>query len=508
MAETRTAADTVLGAWLMRNPQAQNVSVGFALKRPDVMNATANAINTTIGANNTSAGELHMLAPDPDAYYGGLSFVSVVSYDSSGGTTSGTGGGQQMQAAGWATKLEKWKFLNANGEQVVGGEGAIAAVDPWYAGIIMPKSQSESVFAKIAGAQLVSGPDASQQIWNIPCSTRMNLTISIAGIDFGVDPRDMIEQGDATGGGAQKRQGAMCECSVQGWADPTVPGYMLGSSFMRNAYVVYNNAQSNSSQQNSIGFGRRLPFNTPTPAQAKRARTTGIIIGSVTAVVVLLAAGALTWLWARNRRRAHRAPSEEFMDKSPSGFAHGGFNPGGRILGKSGGINITPGVIFTAYTGRRESDPESYPLIQTPPVTGSPPREGQVPQSFAQQQQQSPVTQIGDTDAPQELHATAHEAYLARLARHTQVRWSGLTAGGAYAPIGEQEGDGAHAYGDHAQVYEEQGKYDPDRSPPRSADVWDQPYYPPAPPSGGRVSMVVEPIAKPVEAAQKEETKS
>ncbi|KAG8736372.1 hypothetical protein FRC10_009397 [Ceratobasidium sp. 414] len=504
VAQTRTAADTVLGAWLLRNPQAQNVSVGFALKRPDILNATASAINTTTGANDTSsAGEMHMLAPDPDAYYGALSFVPTVSYDSGGGT----GGGQQMQASGWATKLEKWSFLNANGEQVTGGEGAIAAVDPWYTGIIMPKSQCESVFAKIAGAQLISGPDASQQIWNIPCNTRLNLTISIAGIDFDVDPRDIIEQGDGTGGGAQKRQGAMCECSVQGWADPTVPGYMLGSSFMRNAYVVYNNAQSNSSQQNGIGFGRRLPFNTPTPAQAQRARTTGTIIGLVMAVVILLGAAALTWLWARTRRRAHRAPSEEFMDKSPSGFAHGGFNPGGRILGGSGGTYITPGVIFTAYT-RRESDPESYPLMQTPPVTGSPPREGQAPKSFAQQQQQSPAVQGEDTGSPQELHAPAHEAYLARLARHTQVKWSGSTKGGTYAQIDKQEGDDAHAYGDHARVYAEQERNDPHRSPPRSADVWDQPYYPPAPSSGGRVSMVVEPITKPVGAAQREETKS
>ncbi|KAG8682386.1 hypothetical protein FRC08_014995 [Ceratobasidium sp. 394] len=495
----------------MRNPQAQNVSVGFALKRPDVLNATTNSTNsTTVGTNNTSpAGEMHMLSPDPDAYYGGLTFVPTVSYDSSGGTTSGTGGGEQMQASGWATKLEKWKFLNANGEQVVGGEGAVAAVDPWYTGIIMPKSQCESVFAKISGAQLVSAPDASQQIWNIPCSTRMNLTISIAGIDFDVDPRDMIEEGDATGGGAQKRQNAMCECSVQGWTDPTVPGYMLGSSFMRNAYVVYNNAQSNSSQQNSIGFGRRLPFNAPTPGQAQRARTTGIIIGSVMAVLVLLAGGALTWLWLRTRRRAHRAPSEEFMDKSPSGFTHGGFNPAGRILGKSGGIHITPGVIFTAYPGRRGSDPESYPLMQTPPVTGSPPREGQPVQSFAQQQQ-APAMRVEDTEPPQELHAPAHEAYLARLARHTQVRWSGAAAGGGgeYARINEQDGDEAHAYGDHAPVYGEGGRYDPERISPRSADGWDQPYYPPAPPSGGRVSMVVEPITKPAEAVQKEETKS
>ncbi|KAG8741141.1 hypothetical protein FRC12_015757 [Ceratobasidium sp. 428] len=372
----------------------------------------------------------------------------------------------------------------------------------------MPKSQSESIFAKIAGSQLVSAPDASQLTWNIPCNTQMNLTISIAGIDFDMDPRDMVEQGDTgvSGGGVQGRQNAMCECSVQGWTDPTVPGYMLGSSFMRNAYVVYNNAQPNSSQQNSIGFGRRFPFNTPTPGQAQRARTTGIIIGSVTAVLVLLAGAALGWLWLRTRRRAHRAPSEEFMDKSPTGFVHGGFNSGGRILGKTGGVHITPGVIFTAYTGRRGSDPESYPLMQTPPpITSSPPRTGQTPQSFAQQQQQPPLAPIEET--PQELHAPAHEAYLARLARHTQVRWSSPSPGGGYARINEQDGDEAHAYGDHAQVYGEQGQYDPERSPPHAAGTWDQPYYPPAPPSGGRVSMVVEPITKPAEVAQKEEAK-
>ncbi|KAG8724605.1 hypothetical protein FRC12_024291, partial [Ceratobasidium sp. 428] len=142
MAQTRSAADTVLGAWLARNPQAKSVAVGFALKRPDILNATANALvnatNVTAPGNNTSsppptgnntasAGEMHMLAPDPDAYNGQLSYSNVESYESSGGPTTGTGGGQQMQASGWSTKLERWEFLNSNGEQVTGGEGAIAA---------------------------------------------------------------------------------------------------------------------------------------------------------------------------------------------------------------------------------------------------------------------------------------------------------------------------------------------------------------------------------------------
>ncbi|QRV76792.1 aspartyl protease [Ceratobasidium sp. AG-Ba] len=506
-AESGSPTDTVLGAWLSRHPQAQNVSVGFALKRPDILNTTASSNNSTVSTNSSSpAGEMHMLAPDPDSYYGQLSYVPTVSYESTGGSTSGTGGGQQMQATGWSTKLEEWTFLNGNGDRAVGGQGAVAAVDPWYAAIIMPRSQSENIFAKIAGSQLVSPPEASQQIWNIPCNTRMNLTISIGGIDFDMDPRDMIIQGDTVAGNTQKRQDAMCECAVQGWTDPEVPGYMLGSSFMRNAYVVYNTAQSNSSQENSIGFGRRFPFNPPSAAQSQQARTTGIIIGSVVGVVALIGLAALGWLWVRTtRRNAHRAPSDEFTPRSPSVFVHGGYSiDGGRNTGaKIGGLSITPGVIFTAFSGndRRGSDPEVYPLMLTPPTTGSPPREGKAIKSFSNQQQQPPLASYND-EPPQELHNAAHEAYLARIARRTQIKWSSETRDTAgYAKISDQDGDaGAHAYGDHAPVYGEQGRYDPDRSPPRSAG-WDQPYFPPAPPSGNRMSMVVEPITKPAEAA-------
>jgi hypothetical protein len=201
------------------------------------------------------------------------------------------------------------------------------------------------------------------------------------------------------------------------------------------------------------------------------------------------------------------------MDKSPSGFVSGGFKIGGGMLGKTS-ITIAPGVIFSTSTGRRGSDPESYPLMQTP-TTSSPQREGEPPKSFGRQQQQGPVVHVEDADQPQELHTPAHEAYLARLARHTQVRWAGSGAAGGYAQIGEQDGDGgAHAYGPHARVYEDQeheydaqGRYDPDYSPPRSANTWEQPYHQPAPSSGGRLSMVVEPIAKPEEAAQREETR-
>jgi hypothetical protein len=257
-AQTRTAADTVLGAWLLRHPQAQNVSVGFALKRPDILNATTNTGNSTYGTSlSSSAGEMHMLAPDPNSYFGPLVSAPTTSYESTGAPTSGTGGGQQMQSAGWATTLEQWTFLNAAGEEVAGGKGAVAAVDPWYSGIVMPKSESEKIckfilflcmtsqppliltlpVARIPGSQLVSASDASQQMWTIPCNTRLNLTISIAGIDFDIDPRDLIVEGDTSGGSAQKRQDAVCPCSVQGWADATVPGYMLGGTFMRNAYV-------------------------------------------------------------------------------------------------------------------------------------------------------------------------------------------------------------------------------------------------------------------------------
>lgn len=50
-----------------------------------------------------------------------------------------------MQAAGWATKLEEWTFLNAAGDQVQGGQGAVAAVDPWYTAIVMPRGESEGI---------------------------------------------------------------------------------------------------------------------------------------------------------------------------------------------------------------------------------------------------------------------------------------------------------------------------------------------------------------------------
>ncbi|KAF8599285.1 acid protease [Ceratobasidium sp. AG-I] len=556
-ARTRETGDTILGGWLARNPQAQFVSVGFALTRiEDALDGIADGLfNGTIGNSTTSdpnansttaqslpanwttaiAGEMHMLAPDPKSYVGDLVSVPVAAYEDTGGPTSGTGGGQQMQAAGWATKLEQWTFLNAAGEEVQGGQGAVAAVDPWYAGIVMPKGESENVFSKIPGSQLISDPTASQLEWNVPCNSRLNFTIVIGGVQFAIDPRDLIEQGETSGSGngTAKRQNAMCPCSVQGWSDATVPGYMLGSSFMRNAYVVYNATQSGSDQQNSIGFANRFPFNTPTPAQAKRSRLTGIILGSVAAILITIGGAALGWLWWRNRQRAHRAPSEEFMDDN-KGFAYGGFklSGDGGFLSKAraGGVVIAPGVIFSTSSGvrRQGSDPESYPLMQTPPTTSSPPRAGQPLKSFAHQQEQhGPEVHVEDVDQVQELHAPAHQAYLARLAQHAQgrnVRWSSSTggggAGGGYSRISEEDDGGAHEYGDLSRVYEDQGQgqgqdehegaYDPPR-PPAGGTIttgkktWEQPYYPPAPSSGARISMVVEPITKPAEAAQKEE---
>lgn len=257
VAKLHPSADTFLGAWLQRNPQAEKVSVGFALNRPETSNATTNSGNSTTNSPQLDAGEMHMLVPDMTSYDGDIVNVEISSYSSTNGPIYGNGGGQQMQAAGWMAKLDQWSFLNQNGDRVDGGNGAIAAVDPWYSAIIMPRKESESIcesrnrspygmnikadaanpVAKIPGSQLTSSSNTTQQIWNVPCDTRVNLTISIAGIDFNIDPRDLIIQGDIDGSTLQKRQDAMCPCAVQGWSDATVPGYMLGSAFMWNAYV-------------------------------------------------------------------------------------------------------------------------------------------------------------------------------------------------------------------------------------------------------------------------------
>ncbi|KAH7330743.1 aspartic peptidase domain-containing protein [Rhizoctonia solani] len=501
-AKLHSYADTVLGAWLQRNPQAPKVSVGFALRRPEILNATTNGNSTTLtNSTNPGGGEMHMLAPDTSSYYGELATVSTVSYASSGAPTTGNGGGQQMQAAGWVTNLEEWTFLNPNGERVNGGKGAHAAVDPWYSSIIMPRSESENIFSKIPGSRLTSSSNDPQQTWNVPCNTRMNLTISIAGIDFIIDPRDLISEGQELGaasnhGGVQKRQDAMCACAVQGWTDPSVPGYMLGNSFMRNAYIVYNVAQLNGSQQNSIGFGRRLPFQPPSEAQTQRARTIGIVVGSIAGVIIILGGGALAWLWRRSQQKAHRAPSEEFMGASPKRYEYGGFRTVSTgLLGKAGGMTVAPGVIFNA---RRGSDPEAHPLMQTPPTTSSPIRPIKV--------------HVEDTDREQGLHLPAHQAYLERISKSAEnrgIRWPGSDKG--YAPISDQDMD-AHAFGDHANVYSDDSEYNPpanqryDPPPePASSSNWNQPYHPPSPSGANRVSMVVEPITKPAGVAFKEE---
>ncbi|KAL5640707.1 hypothetical protein ACGC1H_001252 [Rhizoctonia solani] len=514
-AKLHSYADTILGGWLKRNPQAQKVSVGFALKRPEILNATANTnSSTSANSTNSGAGEMHMLAPDPSSYYGDLVTVQTVSYASSGAPTSGNGGGQQMQAAGWVTNLEEWTFLNSNGELMNGGKGAHAAIDPWYSSIIMPRSESEHIFSKIPGSRLVSSANDPQQSWNVPCNTHVNLTISIAGIDFVIDPRDLISQRQdvaAAGntGGAQKRQDAMCACAVQGWTDSSVPGYMLGNSFMRNAYIVYNAAQPNGSQQNSIGFGRRFPFQPPSHQQSQRARTIGIVVGSIAGVIILVGGGALAWLWRRSQQKAHRAPSDEFMGVNPKRFDYGGFKTASSgFLGKAGGVTITPGVIFNA---RRGSDPEAHPLIHTPPTTSSPPRDGAPPRTFAQQQ--GPITvHVEDMDRDQGLHLPAHQVYLDRISKNAErhgIRWPGSEQG--YARINDQDVD-AHAFGDHANVYSDdsenspaaQQRYDPPPEPAVSSN-WDQPYHSPSPSGGNRLSMTVEPITKPAGVALKEE---
>lgn len=116
--------DSIIGQF-EANQGGDYTTVAFALK--GMSNST----------NSADGGELHLFAPDPDAYRASLSFVKVVGVKASARPPTAA-------STDWAVPIGPWK-VEVVGGQVNGSFGDVAVVEPRWPEIVVSQSAASFI---------------------------------------------------------------------------------------------------------------------------------------------------------------------------------------------------------------------------------------------------------------------------------------------------------------------------------------------------------------------------
>lgn len=280
--------DTVLGKWLSTHKANQTFDYGLALN--DLSSTLSQGTAETLGA-----GQLHMLAPDPSAYN-----ESELTWSDATSAVLGQGNLPDVvlfPSDFVCTSIQGWTFTWSDGSVFTPQNTSSPIIfEPWYPFLIFPSGYASTIYGRIAGAStMITTQPGSPVQWSVPCSAE-NLTWTPRFGSLQLPMSNLV----------QKIEGSEdCVGAIQGWADPAVDSYVLGSPFMTNAYIIH---QTSRSGHNKVGIAPRtappVTSSTTSPANVTTAALVGGVVGGVVGGLVLLSGiGIFFWRWRRNKRR-------------------------------------------------------------------------------------------------------------------------------------------------------------------------------------------------------------
>ncbi|KDQ07161.1 hypothetical protein BOTBODRAFT_180913 [Botryobasidium botryosum FD-172 SS1] len=257
-------SDSFVGQWLSTHRNVSSLSVGLSL---------------TSGSDSAMD-----IGTDPSSFRGNVTTVDLA-------TPGDAQTPSAMGSSDWAVKMNGWT-VSADSSKSVGGANAIAFIEPIVPSVVVPQTAAPTMFSLVGGSKLVR-VDGNSSVWSIPCDTKYSLTFTFGGQNFTITESDLIV-----------RTGTGCESAIRSWVDPSMASYVLGSAFIRNAYIIFNVSQGGI-QTSSIGFAQ--------PAVRPRSNKVGVVVGSVigamAGIVLLLGLG----FYLLRRRGARRAASASYV---------------------------------------------------------------------------------------------------------------------------------------------------------------------------------------------------
>ncbi|KAJ7486168.1 aspartic peptidase domain-containing protein [Mycena galericulata] len=109
----------------------------------------------------------------------------------------------------------------------------------------VPTSVAEAIYGRFSGSELVNDPSLGQ-IWLVPCTQEVNITLKFGGNSYPVHPLDTAADPTIFGLSARKTSSGVNACiglfqpvSFDTGSDPTYD-IIFGMAFLRNVYVLVN----------------------------------------------------------------------------------------------------------------------------------------------------------------------------------------------------------------------------------------------------------------------------
>ncbi|KAJ7148036.1 aspartic peptidase domain-containing protein [Mycena crocata] len=145
-------------------------------------------------------------------------------------------------AAG-STALGLWMLdittINVGGHSVsITPNATLAMFDTKLNAIYGPESEVRAIYAAIPGSS-----EPVETIFQFPCNTTVNVSVSFGGQTWSIDPRDM-NQGPVSGNTSQ------CYGAIGSMTGDQTPSWKFGIPFMKNVYSVFRESPP------SIGFAQ------------------------------------------------------------------------------------------------------------------------------------------------------------------------------------------------------------------------------------------------------------
>ncbi|KAJ7469006.1 aspartic peptidase domain-containing protein [Mycena latifolia] len=225
--------------------------------------------------------------------------------------------------------------LNISGITVQGkavkigsGASAVSIIDTALGGIGGPAEDVKAIWAAVPGSTVSSG------IYQFPCNTQLNITISFGGKAWPIDPADM-NLGRASN---DTCNGAIYEAGDT--VNPSGPNWFIGTAFLKNVYSVFRqsppsigfaqlstqavgseSSSTTSSRSSSSGSSSTAvstsssdtPSNRPSggtlPNSTKKSNH-GAIVGGVFGALAVILIGLGVWFCIRRRRSMSSAEDQ------------------------------------------------------------------------------------------------------------------------------------------------------------------------------------------------------
>ncbi|POR32963.1 Aspartic-type endopeptidase ctsD [Tolypocladium paradoxum] len=163
-------------------------------------------------SDGTNTGEIKFGSTNPDKYTGDITYTPVSAKDGD-----------------WAIPIDDIAY---DGKKAQVG-GVKSYIDTGTSFIFGPEDMVKKLHSVIPGSQSSDG-----MTYTVPCDSTKPLTLTFSGVDFMISPKDWISP-EATSG--------KCTSNIYG-RDVVKGSWLLGDTFLKNVYTVFDK------DQNRIGF--------------------------------------------------------------------------------------------------------------------------------------------------------------------------------------------------------------------------------------------------------------